>query len=143
MACVPPCAASCDSRLHMQPTHPQCWSHTHTDSWSSEPTPPPPARCAKQSLPGAGVLKVSARVRACVIRSVYTLEGLVWLRDIGEPGSGSTVGAPPQLQLSNPASSVRCPWANHTLLVSDTNNYRVVEVDVVTGLLVKVRRGTA
>jgi hypothetical protein len=65
-----------------------------------------------------------------------TAPGFPFLRTLGTRGNGTTVGATAQF-LANwwmtPA-----PWSNSRLLVPDCFLNRVVEVDVVTGLLVRV-----
>ena len=64
--------------------------------------------------------------------------GLPFLRTLGTKGTGATVGATAQFVLN--CWMTPAPWSNSRLLVPDNFIGRVVEVDVVTGLLVKVRR---
>jgi hypothetical protein len=56
---------------------------------------------------------------------------------MGEAGTGSAVGE--VAQFVAPRALHACPWAASNVLVVDSGNDRVVEVDVSTGLLVKVR----
>jgi hypothetical protein len=58
------------------------------------------------------------------------------LRNVGGPGSGAIFGQPPQF--NGPLWLAAAPWSNTTVLVPDSGNGRVVEVDVVTGTLVRV-----
>jgi hypothetical protein len=58
------------------------------------------------------------------------------LRALGTAGTGTTVGA--TVQLTTPRWSTAAPWSNTTVIVPDSTAGRVVEVDVVTGFLVKV-----
>jgi hypothetical protein len=58
-------------------------------------------------------------------------------RQVGEAGTGSAVGE--VAQFLAPRALHVCPWAASNVLVVDSGNDRVVEVDVSTGLLVKVR----
>jgi hypothetical protein len=46
------------------------------------------------------------------------------------------IGAPPEFNL--PRAVQACPWSSSTVLVVDSGNSRVVEVDVQQGLVVKV-----
>jgi hypothetical protein len=65
-----------------------------------------------------------------------TAPGFPFLRTLGTQGNGATLGATAEFDAGfwmTPA-----PWSNSRLLVPDPNLARVVEVDVVTGLLVKV-----
>lgn len=54
---------------------------------------------------------------------------------IGTPGSGGRIREPPQFIL--PRAVQACPWSNTTVLVVDSGNGRVVEVDVDQGVTVK------
>ena len=58
------------------------------------------------------------------------------LRIVGKSGTGSTVGA--QAEFTSPGWLCFAPWSSTTVLVPDYGSHRVVEVDVVTGFLVKV-----
>jgi hypothetical protein len=58
------------------------------------------------------------------------------LRNVGGPGSGALLGQPPQF--NGPTWLAAAPWSNTTVLVPDSGNGRVVEVDVVNGTLVRV-----
>jgi hypothetical protein len=70
-------------------------------------------------------------------RAVHDLApALSLVRNVGGPGSGAIVGQPPQL--SGPMWLAAAPWSNTTVLVPDSGNGRVVEVDVVNGTLVRV-----
>ena len=58
------------------------------------------------------------------------------LRAVGGPGSRANLGQTPQL--SGPMWLAAAPWSNTNVLVPDSGNSRVVEVDVVNGTLVRV-----
>lgn len=58
-------------------------------------------------------------------------------REVGVAGTGSAVGKVAQFLI--PRALHVCPWAVNNILVVDSGNDRVVEVDVSLGLLVKVR----
>jgi hypothetical protein len=55
---------------------------------------------------------------------------------LGSSGTGTTVGA--TVQFGRPRWTTTVPWSPTAVLVPDDVNDRVVEVDTVTGLLVKV-----
>jgi hypothetical protein len=55
---------------------------------------------------------------------------------LGSSGTGTTVGA--TVQFGRPRWTAAVPWSSTAVLVPDDVNDRVVEVDTVTGLLVKV-----
>jgi hypothetical protein len=78
----------------------------------------------------------------CVHSSVLNLTapGLPWIRTFGSTGTGSTVGTAPQLSGVADTGGRLCttPWSPSTVLVPDGGNGRVVEINFVTGLLVKV-----
>jgi hypothetical protein len=70
-------------------------------------------------------------------RVVYSLGSIsAQPRYVGAPGSRGLIGAPPQFNL--PRAVQACPWSSSTVLVVDSGNSRVVEVDVQQGLMVKV-----
>jgi len=71
-------------------------------------------------------------------RVVLSLDAMTNLqpRYIGTPGSRGFIGAPPEFNL--PRAVQACPWSSSTVLVVDSGNSRVVEVDVQQGLVVKV-----
>lgn len=66
----------------------------------------------------------------------YNLDSGTLLGAIGVTGAGAVIGDEPQF--SAPQQLTAAPWSSTTLLVSDPGNDRVVEVDVVAGVLVKV-----
>lgn len=59
------------------------------------------------------------------------------LRMLGSVGTRGRQGEPPQFMF--PRGLQACPWSNSTVLVVDSGNGRVVEVDVDLGVVVKVR----
>lgn len=67
---------------------------------------------------------------------VYSLATFSLLRTVGSAGTVATPGAP--VQLGYPRWIAPAPWSTSTILVPDSSNGRVVEVDVVSGLVVKV-----
>ncbi len=70
-------------------------------------------------------------------RAVHSIAPtLPLLRIIGGPGSGAVIGQPPQF--SGPQGLAAAPWSNTTVLVADSGNGRVVEVDVLNSTLVRV-----
>ncbi len=66
--------------------------------------------------------------------------GLPWVRTFGATGSGSDIGQPPQLSLADGGGMCLTPWSpiSTSVLVADNLNGRVVEVDFVSGVLLKV-----
>ena len=54
---------------------------------------------------------------------------------IGTVGTQGAVGQPPQLLL--PRGMQASPWSGTSVLVVDSGNNRVVEVDIASGLLAK------
>ncbi len=54
----------------------------------------------------------------------------------GIPGSGALIGRTPELSL--PWAIQATPWSHTTILIADSGNHRVVEVDVAGHALVKV-----
>jgi hypothetical protein len=59
---------------------------------------------------------------------------------LGGLGSGSIPGQAPEFYL--PRGVHAAPWSSNAVLVADSGNGRVVEVDVVQEVLVKVRERT-
>jgi hypothetical protein len=68
--------------------------------------------------------------------SVFDSRTRSLVRVLGVYGSGLVVGA--TAQMITPRWPAWAPWSTTTLLVPDSGNSRVIEVDVITGLLVKV-----
>ncbi len=74
---------------------------------------------------------------------VYTLTSSpTWVKDVGSAGSSSTVGAPIQFGAA-PRTICYLPFTTANVLVDDVGNMRVVEVNVVTGNLVRVWQNRA
>jgi hypothetical protein len=72
-----------------------------------------------------------------VVRETYTLApDLYPLGSIGNAGSRAVVGESPGL--NQPRGMQACPWSNSTMLVADSGNNRVLEIDVTEAVLVKV-----
>ncbi len=70
-------------------------------------------------------------------RATHSLTpSLPFLRNVGGPGSRTILGQPPQF--SGPMWLAAAPWSNTTVLVPDSGNGRVLEVDVVNSTLVRV-----
>jgi hypothetical protein len=82
-----------------------------------------------------GIIVVTSHT-APVGLAVYNLTTLAFIRTAGVSGSGSTAGA--VAQMAGPRWPAWTAWSNTTVLVPDSSNSRVIEVDVVTGLLVKI-----
>ena len=73
-----------------------------------------------------------------VVRETYTLApDLYPLGSIGNAGSRAVIGESPGL--NQPRGMQACPWSNSTVLVADSGNNRVLEIDVAEAVLVKVR----
>ncbi len=83
-------------------------------------------------------LRAVAVSRTCnpVGLAVYNVDTRALMRVVGVPGGGSVVGN--QAQIGFPRWISAAPWSTNTVLVPDSLNSRVIEVDVVTGVLVKV-----
>jgi hypothetical protein len=67
-----------------------------------------------------------------------TTAGLPLMRSFGSVGSSAVVGQSFQFAASGSGKMCVTPWSGTTVLVPDTGNGRLVEVDIVSGLLVKV-----
>ncbi len=88
------------------------------------------------TLSRLGALVASDSVGGSLRVLNLTVAGLPFVRTAGVMGTGSTVGAP--AQLSSALWMTPAPWSNTTILVPDPVQGRVIEVDVASGLLVKV-----
>jgi hypothetical protein len=72
---------------------------------------------------------------------VYTLApNPALVRTLGSVGSGTAVGSPAQIG-GNPRLICWLPFTNTSILLDDAGNNRVIEVNVLTGNLVKVWAG--
>ncbi len=77
---------------------------------------------------------------ACCLQCRYLMSfgsKLTPLGPLGKAGSGAALGQPPEFYL--PRGLQAAPWSATTVLVADSGNGRVVEVDVLQRALVKVR----
>jgi hypothetical protein len=86
------------------------------------------------------MLSTSFHALCCSSVLNISAPGFPWVRTFGAPGSGSVLGQPPQLSLTFGGGMCLSPWtaSSSSVLVPDNANQRVVEIDFVTGLLVKV-----
>jgi hypothetical protein len=101
--------------------------------WLPPSSPPPP-----HANPLFPTVTCATLTVDFLSRVTYLLQpGLPWVRTIGSPGpNGTTPGLAPQF--NSPEVTTAAPWAEAHALVPDQNNNRVLEVDVVQGLLVRV-----
>jgi hypothetical protein len=127
--------------LRFGPSRVKCGELISTDHCGAN-LPPSFARPVV-SVSGVMAATVLTNLSALVVAAyapprllVYDTKTRALVRTVGTAGSGSTVGA--VAQLTAPRWLSPSPWSNTTVLVPDLGGGRIVEVDVVTGILVKV-----
>ena len=102
------------------------------------PTIAQPAVLSTAVLPTLGVFVVVAYWPSTLGSRllVYDTKTRAFVRTVGTAGSGSVVGATAEMNFGRWLCP--SPWSNTTVLIPDSSVGRIVEVDVVTGFLVKV-----
>jgi hypothetical protein len=96
---------------------------------------PSPFVTGMVTFPSLGIV-VTTDFSGSALRVMGLTPPFAPIRTVGVHGSGTTVGATAQLYASWWLTAA--PWSNTTVLVPDSSGNRVIEMDVVTGFLVKV-----